>query len=139
MGKPILCLDFDGVVHPYHSGWKGADVVTDPIAEGTIAFLLGALLEFDVCIYSSRSHQPGGITAMRNYLREQGGSAWYETPAGPGLEDIRFPTEKPPAMIGIDDRVLTFDGAWPTIEALKAFQPWNKRARPMPHPKGTET
>jgi hypothetical protein len=27
MGKPILCLDFDGVLHSYSSGWKGADVI----------------------------------------------------------------------------------------------------------------
>lgn len=30
-------------------------------------------------------------------------------------------------MISIDDRALTFDGTWPDIAALKAFQPWNKR------------
>ena len=30
MPKPILCLDFDGVVHSYTSGWKGADVIPDP-------------------------------------------------------------------------------------------------------------
>lgn len=30
MGKPILCLDFDGVIHSYASGWKGADVIPDP-------------------------------------------------------------------------------------------------------------
>ena len=30
MRKPILCLDFDGVLHTYSSGWKGADVIPDP-------------------------------------------------------------------------------------------------------------
>ena len=29
--KPILCLDFDGVIHSYISGWKGADVIPDPL------------------------------------------------------------------------------------------------------------
>ena len=40
-----------------------------------------------------------------------------------------FSSEKPPAMVTIDDRALTFDGTWPAIEMLKAFQPWNKRTR----------
>jgi hypothetical protein len=128
MGKPILCLDFDGVIHSYSSGWKGADVIPDPPVDGAIAFMLGALRDFDVAIFSSRSNQRGGIAAMKKWLREHAGDmCWYETPDGPGLEDVTFPTEKPPAFIGIDDRVLTFDGTWPAIDTLKEFKPWNKR------------
>lgn len=127
MGKPILCLDFDGVIHSYSSGWKGADVVPDPPVEGAIAFMLGALHHFDVVIFSSRSHQPGGTAAMRTWLRHHSGGAWYETPDGPGIEDVKFATEKPPAMVTIDDRALTFDGTWPDLPTLRAFQPWNKR------------
>lgn len=126
MTKPILCLDFDGVIHSYTSGWKGAHVIPDPIVEGAIAFMLGALEHFDVCVFSSRSNQPGGLHAMREYIRTEAGSCWYPSPAGPGLEDVRFPTEKPAAMISIDDRALTFTGHWPTIETLKNFKPWNK-------------
>lgn len=127
MNKPTLCLDFDGVIHSYSSGWKGADVIPDPPVEGAIAFMLGALNHFKVVIFSSRSHQPGGIKAMQTWLREHAGQTWYESPAGPGLEDVQFATEKPAAMISIDDRCLTFDGTWPAIEALKSFKPWNKR------------
>jgi hypothetical protein len=41
MTKPILCLDFDGVIHSYSSGWKGADVIPDPPVEA-----LGAIMRF---------------------------------------------------------------------------------------------
>lgn len=127
MGKPILSLDFDGVIHSYSSGWKGADVIPDPPVDGAIAFMLGALNHFDVVIFSSRSNQKGGVSAMQKWLREHAGQTWYESPAGPGLEDVRFVTEKPAAFIGLDDRVLTFDGSWPTVQTLKEFKPWNKR------------
>lgn len=127
MSKPILCLDFDGVVHSYSSGWKGADVIPDPPVDGAIAFMLGALHHFDVVIFSSRSHQCGGLDAMRRWLKMHADAAWYETPAGPGLEDVRFASEKPAAMVSIDDRALTFTGEWPSIDVLKAFKPWNKR------------
>ena len=126
MRKPILCLDFDGVVHSYASGWKGADVVPDPPVEGAIAFMLGALHHFEVVIFSSRSNQPGGISAMKAWLREHAGQCWHETPAGPGIEDVSFVTEKPPALVTIDDRAITFTGTWPAIETLKGFKPWNK-------------
>jgi hypothetical protein len=127
MGKPILCLDFDGVIHSYTSGWKGADEIPDPPVEGAIAFMLGALLHFDVVIFSSRSHQAGGTSAMQCWLQHHAGQTWYESPAGPGLESVRFVDVKPPAMVTIDDRALTFDGTWPAVETLKAFKPWNKR------------
>ena len=64
MGKPILCLDFDGVIHSYTSGWKGADVIPDPPVDGALDFLERASAHFDVQIFSSRSNQPGGIEAM---------------------------------------------------------------------------
>lgn len=123
--KPILCLDFDGVIHSYSSGWKGADVIPDPIVPGTADFLLAAVDIFDVQIFSSRSHQENAIFAMQD---------WLEIELGKELENayyivsrIKFPKEKPPAMITIDDRAITFTGTWPTCAELLAFKPWNKR------------
>jgi hypothetical protein len=127
MSKPILCLDFDGVIHSYSSGWKGAAVIPDPPVEGAIAFMLAALHHFDVVIFSSRSNQPGGIAAMKAWLYANAGGAYRESPDGPGIEDVRFVTDKPPAQVTIDDRALTFNGSCPSIESLKAFKPWNKR------------
>ena len=128
MNKPILCLDFDGVIHSYSSGWKGACVIPDPPVDGAIAFMLEALNHFDVVIFSSRSHQVGGMGAMRAWLRGNAGATWYPGYlGGSGLEDVRFVAEKPSAMVTLDDRAITFEGIWPSMQELKGFKPWNKR------------
>ena len=43
------------------------------------------------------------------------------------VKALQWPKYKPPAMVSIDDRGLTFDGTWPDIESLLNFKPWNKR------------
>lgn len=133
MGKPILCLDFDGVIHSYSSGWKGADVIPDAPVPGALRFIAAAMEHFTVAIYSSRSGQPGGINAMIEWLgywsvdKQHGMPGDFDHGAW-GL--LQWPTEKPPAMVTIDDRALTFNGRWDdyAIETLLRFQPWNKRA-----------
>lgn len=125
---PILCLDFDGVVHSYTSGWKGADVVSDPPVEGVFVFIATMLdAGWEVAIYSSRSHQRGGIIAMRAWLYRYSGNMWYDSPAGKGMENVTWPDHKPSAMVTIDDRAITFTGQWPSLEELKTFKPWNKK------------
>lgn len=141
MRKPILCLDFDGVIHSYESGWKGADVVPDAPVPGAMAFIIEAVEQFEVHIYSSRSGQTGGITAMQDWLHEHMTTHFvHKVCDGKGElnthemarealaveAEVKWPTEKPPAMISIDDRCLTFTGIWPGIDELKAFKPWNK-------------
>ena len=70
------------------------------------------------------SSQDFGQRAMQTWLFVQTRGAGFKTE---WLADIKWPTEKPPAMITIDDRALTFDGTWPDLDALLAFKPWNKR------------
>ena len=128
MSKPILCLDFDGVCHSYTSGWKGADVIPDDAVPGLFEFLEQAAPYFDIQVFSSRSNQPGGIEAMQFWFYEQR-KKWRENGGGDGFKEIvsiSFPTEKPAAFIGIDDRVLTFHGIFPQIDFLRNFKPWNK-------------
>lgn len=129
MKKPILCLDFDGVLHSYTSGWKGADVVPDDPVPGAMLFIWNAADHFTIAVHSSRSAQTGGVRAMRNWLERHFREHWAadRTRCDDILAEIVWATEKPPAMITIDDRALTFDGTWPAMDALKAFQPWNKR------------
>jgi len=113
--KPILCLDFDGVLHSYTSGWKGAHIVWDSPVPGAQQFVMRAKEHFRIVVFSSRSLQEGGIHAMMAWMQEH------------GFPIVEFATEKPPAMITIDDRAITFDGTWPDIDSLLQFKPWNKK------------
>lgn len=131
MSKPILCLDFDGVIHSYTSGWRGAAIIVDKPVPGAVGFLHAATNEFEIHIFSSRSNQEGGIKAMQMWLEiviiETFGMLppWFNLIKWP-TELIKWPTEKPPAHVTIDDRAITFTGVWPSINDLKNFKPWNK-------------
>jgi len=128
MRKPILCLDFDGVIHSYKSGWKGARNIPDDPVDGALEFMASRLVDgWDVVVHSSRAQYWGGISAMRAWLKKHAGNMFYDSPAGDGLERVRFSRSKPSALITIDDRAVTFTGKWPTNADLWAFKPWNKK------------
>ena len=118
MSKPILCLDFDGVLHSYTSKWQGAHIIPDDPVPGMQAFLEAAVKVFDVQVYSTRSNQPGGIEAMALWL------TWKLPPDV--MAQISFPTSKPPALVTLDDRAYRFEGVWPDVEMLRTLKPWNK-------------
>lgn len=126
MPKPILCLDFDGVIHSYLSPWQEPTVIPDPPVPGALEFVRAAVAHFTVAVFSSRSQQPGGIAAMQAWLADW---ARRQLPAGADLaflNQVVWPTEKPRAFVTLDDRALTFTGVWPSLEALRAFRPWHK-------------
>lgn len=127
--KPILCLDFDGVLHSYTSGWKGAEVVADPPVSGAMEFLAEAVKAFTVHIHSSRSHQDGGIQAMQDYVGMHLRCTFDTDEAFQIYNLLEWPTHKPSAMLTIDDRAITFTGVWPTLDELFAFRPWNKKPK----------
>lgn len=132
MGKPILCLDFDGVIHSYTSGWQGSGVANDPPVPGTLAFLEEAAKHFRLAIYSSRSKALAGRRAMKRYMREHFESNLTFSPSHDRdtlYEYLEWPWFKPSAFITIDDRALTFTGDWTDFapEVLRGFKPWNKR------------
>ncbi len=128
--KPILCLDFDGVIHSYTSGWgDGAKVVADPPVPNAMRFIVEATEVFEVNVYSSRSGQLGGIYAMQKWMVRH---MMSELHMGAGnaecfvTEIVQWPLKKPPAMVGLDDRVKQFTGVWPDLDELRQFKPWNK-------------
>jgi hypothetical protein len=128
--KPILCLDFDGVIHSYTSGWQGADKIPDPPVPGALQFIVAAMDHFRVAIFSSRSNHKGGIEAMRQWL------GYWSVDKEYGMPDnfdhgtwgaIEWPIDKPAAFLTIDDRAITFNGKWPDPTLLLYFKPWNKQ------------
>lgn len=128
MSGPIVCFDFDGVVNSYKSGWQGPRKIPDEPVEGVFMLMAELLVHgYDVVIHSSRARHFGGIWAMRKWLKHHAGNMWYDTPAGSGIENVRFVRWKPPALITIDDRAITFTGTWPSLDEIKAFQPWTRK------------
>jgi hypothetical protein len=128
MNKPILCLDFDGVCHMYTSGWKGAENIPDPHVPGLFEFLEKSAPYFDIQIFSSRSHQDGGVEAMTAWFISER-KAWRSSGGRPETDaplELKFPKEKPPAFLTIDDRVLTFRGDWPDVEEIRGFRTWTQ-------------
>jgi hypothetical protein len=128
--KPLLCVDFDGVIHSYTSGWKGADVVSDLPVPGALVWLAKASDHFVVCIYSSRSSGMGGIDAMKAWLHRHAEREFGNLlSANDFVEKLSFPEKKPAAFLTIDDRAICFDGDWSKLDPniLKMFKPWNKR------------
>ncbi|SRR6266851_2160162 len=117
--KPILCKDFDGVIHSYDHGWQ----------EGAIP---GTVVDG---FFSSRSKSAEGVLAMARWLHEQR-SAWCKASAptndGSDATEFEFMHEKPAAFLTIDDRALTFNGNWHDDawrpEKLRAFEPWDTKA-----------
>lgn len=129
--KLILCLDFDGVIHSYTSGWQGIDVIPDPPVDGALNFMHEALREFDVVIHSSRCELLAGRRAIDEWLRHWSGDLWFDAQGTEhvalGLRHVRIVQDKPPAKVTLDDRALTFTGIFPDVQTLLAFEPWTRK------------
>lgn len=129
--KPRIVLDFDGVLHSYASGWKGADVIPDPPTEGA-QFFVSLLLEsgYDVIIQSTRAATPQGANAIAEWLIEHDFPIPYQDAIADPRRAYTITAEKLPALVYLDDRALRFEGPgkWPTMPAiLEAAEPWTKR------------
>jgi len=128
-GKPVLSIDFDGVLHSYVSGWHGARTIPDPPVPGAMEWLASLLpdrertklpvqdYEFDVRIFSSRARHWGGVRAMKRWLLKHGLTRGE-------MKALRFARMKPPSFLHIDDRAVQFSGSFPTADEMLGFKPW---------------
>ena len=106
-----VCLDFDGVIHSYQSGWQGAEIIGDPPIHKVDAAIRKLREDFRVVVYSARCCSEEGRVAIQNWLaRHQ-------------IEVDDVCEHKPPAHVYVDDRAVNFSGDWDqTIADIKAFR-----------------
>lgn len=122
--KYIICVDVDGVIHSYVSGWHGADQLNDPPVPGAIAALHTYLETFEVAIYSARSGHPGGIQAIRAFIDKHDTAP----PEKRLIDRLLFPSSKPAAALYLDDRGYRFEGVFPETQTLMdAMVPWYQK------------
>ena len=131
--RPILCIDFDGVIHSYEHGWCDGSIY-GRATPGFWEWAHAAEVDFRLVIYSSRSREPEGREAMYHWLCAEH-ATWVSACAAAGEDDVptamplfEFAAEKPPAFLTIDDRAVRFDGDWSKLEPseLRAFRPWTQ-------------
>ena len=114
--KKTIVFDFDGVIHSYKSGWQGCDIISDEPVQG-IKETIDNLREkgYEVVIVSTRSASILGRNAMEKWL------AKYNIVVDK-ISDI-----KPPALVYIDDRAITFEGNTDgLVEKICAFKSWTE-------------
>jgi len=125
MYKPILCIDFDGVIHDYKEGWKDGSIY-GKVVEGFFEWAEKAQREFKIVIYSSRSKSKEGREEMERWIFNQ--YHIWKNDSNVMLQ-LEFSNEKPSAFLTIDDRTIQFKGNWNSEElnpqTLRNFKPWN--------------
>lgn len=114
--RQTVVFDFDGVIHSYTSGWQGLTAIPDPPVPG-IAEAIQEIRSagYEVIVVSTRCATLDGLEAVRGWL-------WAHDIV---VDDVK--KEKPPAIVYIDDRAITFDGHPESLLAkIQGFKPWNK-------------
>ena len=130
--KPIISVDFDGVIHSYERGWQYGEIYGD-IVPGFFDWAENVMSQFNIVIFSSRSSNPYMLEGMSRWMwlkyAEWCKSKNYKASPDMFYEVFGFPQDKPLAFLTIDDRVICFKGDWfaPDLktEALLEFKPWN--------------
>lgn len=100
-----LCLDFDGVLHQYSSGWQGDDTVADGPMDGAVE-ACHALAEAGWKLY---------VLSSRTNLHPI--AAWL---AEHGFPPMTLTRRKPIAVCYVDDRAVRYEGNWDTLRKLWA-------------------
>jgi len=101
--KQAICLDFDGTIYSYISGWRGVTETPDPPVQGARAAIAELRKNFRVVVNSARCDDPKGKVAIENWLRHH------------NIEVDEVVSAKPGAVLYVDDRGFRFGGSWDAV------------------------
>lgn len=116
--KKTIAFDFDGVIHRYSKGWDDGSIYDKPV-DG-IKETIDQLREegFEVVIYSTRAKSTTGIQDMKKWLKK------YKIE----IDDIA--TDKPIALMYVDDRAVPFNGNCETLlKNIHGFKTWIEKRK----------
>lgn len=118
---PVVCIDFDGVIHSYVKPWVDPSSIPDPPVEGAFAFIEALHANgYRVVILSARAQSLDGREAIYNWLVKHNGPT-----------NLEITSTKPGAKLYIDDRGFRFCGQWPTLSEVREMgeNTWNSEER----------
>ena len=106
LDKKTICIDLDGTIAEFASGWQGEEVFGKPI-KNSIQIIKKLKKEgWKIIIFTTR----GDIPLIENYLYIQG--IPYDEINKNSDNPIGTNKGKPIADIYIDDRAIQFQGDW---------------------------
>ena len=113
MAEKTVVFDFDGVIHPYTSGWQGIGKTPDPpVMEAVEAIRRLRRRGYKVIVVSARCGVPAGMSAIKRYLTQH------------CIDVDGVMAEKPAALAYIDDRAICFVPGMNLFQAVVHFKPW---------------
>ena len=131
MNRRTVAIDFDGVIHAHRVPWTYANEINDGPVPGAFEFIERVLEEFNVVIFSARADSYTAREAICEWLQAHWPAVKVVARRGEcvlvGGSWIHITHEKPHAFMYIDDRGWRFEGTFPTMDELRAFESWTKQ------------
>lgn len=111
--KKTIVFDFDGVIHTYSSGWKGVDIIPDPVNPDVVEVIDKLRADgYEVIVVSTRCADNAGMQAVLKYLADHGVI----------VDDVM--ATKPPALVYVDDRAVCYRPEVDLYGKIVNFKTW---------------
>lgn len=120
MRKGTICIDFDGTIYSYESGWLGPDVLPDAPLKGAKEAIDELKKKYNIAIFSVRANDEKGMQGIKDWMSKH--NIYFDTVIG----------NKPNGFVFIDDRSIEFNNNWnEMVDKVHNFKTWAERTLPI--------